>query len=91
MIMNTMIMSKSNLECRKCGYAWVPRTARPVECPSCKSRNYGRPQSAMKSVLEPQKGKKEPCKGCSGRGVVTMGESQEVVDCPNCEGSGFEP
>ena len=45
----------------------------------------------MKSVLEPQKGKKEPCKGCSGRGVVTMGESQEVVDCPNCEGSGFEP
>lgn len=28
------------LECLRCGYKWNPRVTRPVECPSCKIKNW---------------------------------------------------
>jgi predicted Zn-ribbon and HTH transcriptional regulator len=29
-------------KCKRCGYAWVSRTATPRECPQCKSRLWNK-------------------------------------------------
>lgn len=28
------------LFCKKCGYVWLPRIAKPIKCPSCLSRKW---------------------------------------------------
>lgn len=29
-------------ECKKCGYKWVPRVAKPKKCPNCQQRKWER-------------------------------------------------
>ena len=31
-------------ECLRCGHKWWPRTAKPKECPACKSYKYENPK-----------------------------------------------
>jgi len=32
------------LECLRCGYSWIPRTAEPRQCPGCKSVRWDTPR-----------------------------------------------
>lgn len=31
-------VEKGEATCKRCGYSWKPRTAKPKECPRCKAR-----------------------------------------------------
>ena len=32
--------NEKKLTCKRCGFVWVPRTARPRCCPGCKSHRW---------------------------------------------------
>jgi len=31
-----------NKKCLKCSHKWIPRVAKPVECPKCKRRDWNK-------------------------------------------------
>lgn len=30
----------NKVECKRCGYSWIPRTDQPKECPKCKALTW---------------------------------------------------
>ncbi len=38
------------LECKQCGYKWVPRVPDPKVCPGCKRRNWDGPKREGRNV-----------------------------------------
>jgi predicted Zn-ribbon and HTH transcriptional regulator len=39
-----VVVTLIRLLCRQCGHRWVPRIARPVDCPKCRSRRWNEPK-----------------------------------------------
>jgi LSD1 subclass zinc finger protein len=35
--------------CKQCGHTWLPRTAKPIKCPSCQSMNWN---SSKKDITQ---------------------------------------
>ena len=40
------------MECKRCGFVWIPRIERPRMCPSCKSRLYKEDPTPNKKIVE---------------------------------------
>ncbi|MGD6807859.1 MAG: hypothetical protein ACQCN4_12985 [Candidatus Bathyarchaeia archaeon] len=45
-------MPTNQISCKKCGYAWFPRTAEPYKCPRCQA-----PLNPKKTVETAQEAK----------------------------------
>lgn len=36
------VIADKQLHCNKCGYAWMPKTGTPKQCPNCKSMRWAK-------------------------------------------------
>lgn len=64
-------------ECKSCGYAWFPRKAHPVVCPSCKSNEWAGPKE--------HKDREKWSKTCLRCGNVWASRKEEPVACTTCQ------
>jgi len=69
----------TQLRCKRCGFAWFPRTENPALCPSCKSPYWNRERKAGRPK------KAEKCWYCNdtGKRVNLVNNTYEI--CLNCE------
>lgn len=49
------IKVKTMEECKRCGYKWYKRTARPVQCPQCGTKHWDKKRRSIEPGRAPWK------------------------------------